>query len=109
MDDHTLEDTIGIVIKIADRESFTPLGLFDYLYDLQHHADAYGSELIADRIVERIVGGTRLRAEDITHRLASLASHFHHEKVKDMVRAWQAEADEKNVPVSSIIAAQEAL
>lgn len=99
----TLETVVETVARAADREGFTPHGLLDYLNDIDNHPEVYGVDLVRDRIIERILGGTGVEPEDITSTVCRMAQHWHRERMREMVRRWQKEADEKKVPVLYVL------
>ena len=99
----TMERVAEAVALAAEREGYTPFGLFDYIRDIESAPEAYGSDLKRDQIEDRLFGGTGVSFDDVTASACRAASHWHRERVRAMVRRWDAEAFAKGVPVTYIL------
>lgn len=99
----TLEQTVVMVVKIAEREGFTSGGLYDYLSDIAANQNEYGTDLEREQIEERIFDGFPLRTKDVSYCLVRMATHYHLQEMRLMIRQWEAEAKGKNLPVSAIV------
>lgn len=96
-----LDEVVAIVARIADNEGFTPGGLLDYLRDIDRYPEVYGKD--AEKIEQRLFGGTGIGPEDVTKMVCSLASTYHLQHVRESIKRWQKEADEAKVPITFVL------
>ncbi len=62
------------VVKICERDRFTPFGLLSIILDIQDPLADYGGDLYRERVLVEMLRETRLDPEDITRSVCGLAT-----------------------------------